>query len=230
MLKTLVNLFRSKPPPVAETPVEQPAAPATASKAPETSFRNHDDAAWEKYHDSRDIASSYSWTYNGTTVQYRELSWQFHEPDTFRPKAVRERFYNELSPQHVNQLLEKWDTAEQKRRAREQLAQAAQVAYMRRKHSGEARSLADLLTQQSIEVYPKRCSGRVFEWRAKLLLEQGLAANAIQLLTQRLDMCRDEPERERLLKAPAGCSVADHQNRHDGFSFPPTAWPIITKM
>ena len=70
------------------------------------------------------------------------------------------------------------------------LEQAAHVAYMRRKHSDEARALADLLTRQCIEVNPKRCSHTVFEWRAKLFIEQGATANAIAVLKQGLDVCR----------------------------------------
>jgi hypothetical protein len=114
---------------------------------------------------------------------------------------VGDRFYNELSPQHVNELLAKWGKATQKGRVRGQLEQVAQVAYMRRKHSDEARSLADLLTRQCIQTYSDRCSWMVFEWRAKLLAEQGLTADAVELLTKRLETCREDFERQGLLKA-----------------------------
>ena len=72
---------------------------------------------------------------------------------------------------------------------------------MRRKHSDEARALADLLTRQCIEVNPKRCSWTVFDWRAKLLTEQGAMASAIAVLKQGLDVCHEGPGPERLLKA-----------------------------
>ena len=103
----------------------------------------------------------------------------YHEPDTYQPKALSDRFYNELSPAHVNELLGKWANAPQKGRVREHLERAAQVAYMRRKQSDEARALADLLTRQCIQVYPERCSWTVFDWRAKLLAEHGLTADAL---------------------------------------------------
>ena len=41
----------------------------------------------------------------------------------------------------------------------------------------------------------------VFEWRAKLLIEQGATANAIAVLKQGLDVCYEDLGRERLLKA-----------------------------
>jgi hypothetical protein len=167
--------------------------PAPVSATPQIPYRDRDDEAWERYED-REIDGAYSWTYDGTTVHYSDNSWQYHEPDTNRPKAIDERFYNELSPDHVARLLAKG-------RVRRHLEQAAHVAYMRRKHSHEARALADLLTRQCIEVNPKRCSWTVFDWRAKLLIEQGATANAIAVLKQGLDVCREDPGPERLLKA-----------------------------
>ena len=43
-----------------------------------------------------EIDGAYSWTYDGTNVHYSDNSWQYHEPDTKRPKAIDERFYSEL--------------------------------------------------------------------------------------------------------------------------------------
>ena len=40
-----------------------------------------------------------------------------------------------------------------------------------------------------------------FEWRAKLLIEQGATANAIAVLKQGLDVCHEDFGRARLLKA-----------------------------
>jgi len=190
LLEKLWNLFRPTRSP-AETivPPEPPSLAPASPSAPRAPSCEQDDEAWERY-ENRETEGEYSWTYDGTTARYRDSSWQFHEPDTYRPKKVDERFYNELSPDHVNRLLSK-----------KHLEKAAYVAYMRRKHSDEARALADLLTRQCIETYRKRCSGLVFQWRAKLLIEQGLAANAIELLTQRLEICQNEAERELLLKA-----------------------------
>jgi hypothetical protein len=71
---------------------------------------------------------------------------------------------------------------------------------MRRKHSDEARSLADLLTGQCIHTYRDRCSWTVFDWRAKLLVEEGRTADAVQLLTKRLEACHDF-DRQKLMKA-----------------------------
>jgi hypothetical protein len=167
-------------------PPSSPAAPPTPSQA---TFHERDDVAWERY-ENRETDGEYSWTYAGTTVRYRDTSWQFHEPETYRPKKVSDRFYNELSPDHVDRLLSK-----------AHLEQAAQVAFMRRKQSDEARALADLLTRQCTEVYRKRYTVVVFQWRAQLLVEQGLAAEAIEMLTQRLAVCRDEYEREALSNA-----------------------------
>jgi hypothetical protein len=163
-------------------------------------LRDQDDAAWERYSE-RETDGEYSWSYGGTTVTYGDNSWQYHEPDTFRPKRLSERFYNELAPDHVNQLLANWTAAQRKGAVREHLEQAAHVAYMRREHSDATRALAALLTQQCIDMYPERCRPMMFEWRAKLLLERGQGDDAIQLLTSRLEGCRDERERKRLLKA-----------------------------
>ena len=98
-------------------------------------------------------------------------------------------------------MLAKCNDASQKARVRERLEEAAHVAYMRRKQSDEARALAELLTRQCIETYKQRCSTRVFQWRAKFLVEQGLATAAVQLLMQRLEICTNDAEREPLLKA-----------------------------
>jgi hypothetical protein len=136
-------------------------------------------------------------TYDGTTIRYRDTSWQYHEPDTYRPKKVNERFYDGLSPDHVDQMLAKWNDASQKARVRERLEEAAHVAYMRRKRSDDVRALPELLARQFIETYKQRCSARVFQWRAKLLIEQGLATAAMQ----RLETCANDAEREPSLKA-----------------------------
>ena len=78
------------------------------------------------------------------------------------------------------------------------------MSYMRRKHSDEARALADLLTRQCIEMYRDHCSSSALEWRARFLAEQGLTTEAAQLVTKRLESCRDESERERLQKVLRG--------------------------
>src|SRR5262245_30413901 len=198
MLNKLFRLFRSTPtapPQPVDVPDSKPLDPQPGAPPPPTADagrtpRERDDAAWERY-DDRVTAENYSWTYDGMTVTYRDDSWQYHEPDTYRPKALSSRFYNELSPEHVNELLGKWAAATHKGRVREHLERAAQVAYMRRKYSEEARSLANLLTRQCIQVYPERCSWGIFEWRAKLLAEQDLTADAVELLTKHSESCQD---------------------------------------
>jgi hypothetical protein len=212
MLNRLWRLFRPTTSPAAQAfdvPQTSPNADvqqASSSPAPlinkehEYLSRERDQLAWE--HNGESVTpGNYSWTYDGTTVTYSDRSWEYHEPDAYRPKPINDRFYNELSPLHVNELLSKWANATQKGRVREPLERAAQVAYMRRKHSDEARSLGDLLTQQCIQAYPERCSWTVFEWRAKLLAEQRRMAEALELLTKCLKTCQDDLARQKLLKA-----------------------------
>ena len=109
-------------PKVAEIPPPVPPAPVSA-----TPQADRDHEAWERY-EERETAGAYSWTYDGTTVHYGDNSWQYHEPDTNRPKALDERFYNELSPDHVARLLAKGRS--------QHLEQAVHVAYMRQKALG----------------------------------------------------------------------------------------------
>jgi hypothetical protein len=213
MLNWLWRLFRPNIPPAAETvdrhqispsvdvqQVSPTPAPLTQNEPEHPLARDWDESAWENY-DERVIPGNYSWTYDGITVTYSNSSWEYHEPNTYRPKALSDRFYNELSPDHVDELLSRWGKGTQKGRVREYLEQAAHVSYMRRNHSDEARSLAELLTRQCIQVYSVRCSWTVFAWRAKLLAEQGRPADAVELLTKRLDTCEDDSAREGLLKA-----------------------------
>jgi hypothetical protein len=201
MLNWFFRLFRSNsyPPAKAVEVQHQSPPPTQPSTDVGRTVRERDDAAWERY-DDRVAAGKYSWTYDGTTVTYTDKSWEYHEPDTYRPKPLSDRFYNEVNPEHVNELLEKWAKATQKGRVREHLERAAEVAYMRRKHSGEARALGNLLTKQCIEIYPERCSWGVYEWRAKLLAELGLVADALELLKQYSETCKDDFAREKLLK------------------------------
>jgi hypothetical protein len=213
MLKNLWRMFRPPAPktaPVARVeptlapdrtaPVPTPPNPSvTKSPEPATAGdRDHD--AWDRS-EERVPAGVYEWSYSGTTVHYSDQSWQHHEPDTYRPKRLSDRFYNELSADHVDQLLSKWNKASQKGRVRQLLEEAAHVTYMRRKQSGEARALADLIIRQCIDSYGDRCSSQVFEWRAKLLIEAGNLKDAIEALTRRLESRMDDKERERLEKA-----------------------------
>jgi hypothetical protein len=214
MLKNLWRMFRSPtsnagpatrvepttPVPDPITPVPTPPNPSVTTTPARAPVRDRDDAAWDRYED-RETAGVYEWSYSGTTVHFSDQSWQYHEPDTYRPKRLSDRFYNELSADHVDQLLSKWTEASQKGRVREKLEQAAHVTYMRRKHSAEARALAELLTRQCIDTYGDRCSAQVFEWRAKLLIEAGDVNKAIEALTRRLESRLDNRERERLEKA-----------------------------
>jgi hypothetical protein len=200
MLKRLWNALRSRKPPVESAvdcqPPKEP-APIAYPGRPET--QGLEERPPEAYI-QRPKPLAYSWTYDGTTVRYGDSSWQYHEPDTYRTKALNDRFYNELSPQHVDQLLSKWAGASQKGRVRERLENAAHVAYMRRKQSTEAAALADLLTRQCVELYREQCSSIAIEWRAKFLVEEDRANEAVDLLTKHLKTRLEEFERDRLQK------------------------------